>query len=42
MFAVLVIPVYLDAVTIVMGAIRNRIRKMMDKSGQEVRADGAC
>ena len=38
MCAVLVIPVYLDAVTIVMGAIRNRIRKMMDKAGQEVRA----
>lgn len=35
--AVLVVPVYLDAVTIVMGAIRSRIRKAMGKTGQEVR-----
>ncbi|CAM9523853.1 unnamed protein product [Ectocarpus sp. 6 AP-2014] len=31
----LVIPVYLDAVTIVMGAIRNRIRKALGKTGQQ-------
>jgi len=37
-FAALVVPVYLDAVTIVMGAIRNRIRKMMHKT-HEVRAN---
>ncbi|CAM9789606.1 unnamed protein product [Ectocarpus fasciculatus] len=32
----LVIPVYLDAVTIVMGAIRNRIRKALNKTGHEL------
>ncbi|CAN0524419.1 unnamed protein product [Ectocarpus sp. 12 AP-2014] len=32
----LVIPVYLDAVTIVVGAIRNRIRKSLGKTGHEL------
>lgn len=40
MSAALVIPVYVDAVTIVMGAARNRIRKMMHKR-KEVRANAA-
>eukprot|EP00903_Cladosiphon_okamuranus_P006435 g6296.t1 len=35
--SVLVVPVYLDAVTIVVGAIRNRLRKTLDKAGQKVR-----
>lgn len=36
-FAALVVPVYLDAVTIVIGAIRSRLRKLMGKAGQQVR-----
>lgn len=36
-WAALVIPVYLDAVTILFGAIRKRIRKTLSKAGQEVR-----
>lgn len=35
-FAALVVPVYLDAVTIVIGAIRSRIRKVMGKTEQQV------
>lgn len=38
--SVLVVPLYLNAVTIVMGAIRNRLRKTFDKVGQKVRVDG--
>lgn len=34
--SVLAIPVYLDAVTIIMGAIRSRIRKIFGKTDQEV------
>lgn len=33
--AALVVPVYLDAVTIVMGTVRSRIRKLMGKTGRQ-------
>lgn len=35
-FAALVVPVYLDAVTIVIGAIRSRLRKVMGKVVEQV------
>lgn len=35
--AVLVIPVYVDTVTILLGAIRSRIAKIMSKSGGDTK-----